>query len=266
MTLAGFLEQHPYRGSLLFLLIMIFVLVAAGGVSGFLALGTLEQLAAGDLLLAATGMLLLSRLGWWDRAGYSRWIRLRHVPLFLFPVAVALLPLANGIVVTEPVAILGFLGLTLAIGFAEETFFRGLILSTLEPAGIFRAAAVSALLFAVPHLLNALAGVWDLAFTAADMIAAFGIGVTFAALRFRTGSILPLIGLHALFDFSSLLSLGGIVIHAQTLPSLFGSGVAGLIFVAYGFFLLRKVPAAEERKTIQGPVPDLSMAADPGHL
>ena len=112
-----------------------------------------------------------------------------------------------------------FAALTLIVGFAEETFFRGLILTTLLPTGAIRAVILSSLLFAAPHLLNIIGGLWDPAFTLVDSIAAFGLGITFAAIRLRTGSIWPVIGIHAFFDFTSLVSLGGITVTAQSLQS-----------------------------------------------
>ena len=202
-------------------------------------MGTLVQVALGDLILAAIGVALLMRLDWWEKAGYTTGIRLKHAPLIILPLAFALLPLGTGIQVTAPAAILAFAALTLIVGFAEETFFRGLILTSLLPAGALRAVVLSSLLFAAPHLLNIIGGLWDPAFTIVDSIAAFGLGITFAAIRLRTGSIWPVIGIHALFDFTSLIALGGITVTSQSLQSLVTSVCIGIVFIAYGLFLLR---------------------------
>jgi membrane protease YdiL (CAAX protease family) len=103
-----------------------------------------------------------------------------------------------------------------------------------------RAVFLSSFLFAAPHLLNVLGGTWDPSFTVIDSFAAFGLGITFAAIRLRTGSIWPLIGIHGLFDFCSLVSLGTIIVPAQSLQSLVTSVIVGFVFIAYGLFLLRK--------------------------
>ena len=142
---------------------------------------------------------------------------------------------------TAPVIILAFAALTLVVGFAEETYFRGLILTSLLPTGVIRAALISSFFFAAPHLLNNLGGTWDPAFTVVDSIAAFGLGITFVALRLRAGSIWPLVGIHTLFDFTSLVALGGVEVHAQSLQLLVSSVIVGMAFVAYGLFLLRGV-------------------------
>jgi len=141
--------------------------------------------------------------------------------------------------VTAPLAIIAFAALTLVVGFAEETWFRGLILTTLLPTGTIRAVIMSSFFFAAPHLLNMIGGTWDPAFTVVDSIAAFGLGITFAAIRLRTGSIWPLVGIHALFDFTSLISLGGVNVPAQSPRVLLTSVFIGILFVGYGLFLLR---------------------------
>lgn len=239
MRLASFTSLHPYRSSIGFLLIAVAVVIGVGMVNRLFLMGTLVQVALGDLILAITGTVLLTRLGWWEKAGYIAGFRLKQTPIVVLPLAFALLSLGTGIRVTAPTAVLAFAGLTLIIGFAEETFFRGLIFTTLLPTGTTRAVILSSALFAAPHLLNIIGGLWDPAFTLVDSIAAFGLGVTFAAIRLRTGSIWPVIGIHAFFDFTSLVSLGGITVTAQSLQSLVTSVCIGILFVAYGLFLLR---------------------------
>ncbi|MGB8220502.1 MAG: CPBP family intramembrane glutamic endopeptidase [Methanoregula sp.] len=239
MTLAGFVHEHPYRSSFGFLLVVTVVVLIVGLLNERFLMGSLVQVAVVDLLLAIIGIFLLTRLNWWGTAGYTAGIRLSHVPLFILPVTVGLVSLGQGIRVTAPLVILAFAALTLLVGFAEETFFRGLILTSLLPAGTIRAVALSSFFFAAPHLLNVIGGTWDPAFTIVDSIAAFGLGVTFAAIRLRTGSIWPLVGIHALFDFTSLVALGGVEVPAQSPQTLLASVVVGIVFVLYGLFLLR---------------------------
>ena len=239
MAIPGYSRNHPYRSSVELLLIVIVVIVLFGAIHAIFQLESLVQIAAADLILSLIGIFLLARLGWWRNAGYTAGIRLAQVPLLILPCAIALLSLAQGVQVTAPVTILGFAALTLLIGFTEETWFRGLIFNTLLPAGTIRAVIISSFLFAAPHLLNAIGGVWDPVFTIVDAVAAFGLGITFAALRLRTGSIWPLVGLHALFDFTALISVGGIEIPAQSPGVLVSSVFIGLVFVVYGLYLLK---------------------------
>jgi hypothetical protein len=240
MTTGHFTAQHPYLSALGFLCIVVCVVLGIGAINEVFLMGSLVQVAVVDSVLTLTGIFLVARLGWWEKAGYTTGIRWAEVPLFVLPGAVALLSLSGGIRVTAPATVLACAVLTLVVGFAEETYFRGLILSALLPTGVLRAALISAVLFAAPHLLNAIGGTWDPAFTVVDSIAAFGLGLTFAALRLRTGSLWPLVGIHALFDFTSLVALGGVEVHAQSVELLVSSVIVGMIFAAYGLFLLRK--------------------------
>lgn len=239
MTLSGYPAEHPYRTVAGILLAIVFVVLATGVLNVLVVMGNLVQLALEEFLFAAIGIFLLARFGWWGRAGYTTGIRREYLLLLILPAAVALLSLGEGIRVTAPLAVLAFAGLTLLVGFAEETIFRGLIFTTLLPTGTIPAVFMSSLFFAAPHLLNIVGGIWNPAFAVADSVTAFGIGITFAAIRLRTGSIWPLVGLHALFDFCSLIVLGGIDVKAQSAQSLFTSVFFGVVFVVYGLFLLR---------------------------
>jgi uncharacterized protein len=240
MTLAQYTRDHPYRSSAGFLFLIILIVITSGIFHTAFRIEALFQIAIADLALSVIGIILINRLGWWGNAGYRTGIRFVQVPLFILPIAIAMLSLAEGIRVTTPIAVIGFALLAVLIGVAEETFFRGLILTTLLPKGTIPAIVISSFLFAAPHLLNAVGGLWDLTFTLVDTFAAFGVGVTFAALCLRTGSIWPVIGLHALFDFTAFISLGGIEIQTQSTAVILTSVIAGIILVVYGFFLLRR--------------------------
>jgi hypothetical protein len=241
MTLERFTTSHPFLSAFGFLVIVVTIVLGIGAVNEVFLMGSLIQVAVVDSVLAVTGIFFVFRLCWWKKAGYTAGIRWADVPLFVLPGAVALLSLSGGIRVTGSVTVLAFAVLTLVVGFAEETWFRGLILTALLPLGILRAAVISAFFFAAPHLLNSLGGTWDLTFTMVDTVAAFGLGLTFAALRLRTESIWPLVGIHTLFDFTSLVAVGGVEVHAQSLQVLISSVIVGAVFAAYGLFLLRGV-------------------------
>jgi membrane protease YdiL (CAAX protease family) len=248
MTPEPFTIRHPYFSAVGFLVIVVGVVFGFGALNEFFLMNTVEQVALGDLVLAIIGIFLVIRLRWWAKAGFTKGIKRADAPLFILPAAVSLLSLSGGIRVSSVVTLLTFTVVTLVIGFAEETYFRGLILTSLLPTGVFRAAIISSFFFAAPHLLNTIGGVWDPSFAIVDSVAAFGLGFTFAALRMRTESIWPLIGIHALFDFTSLITLGGLAVPTQSSQVLITSVIVGIGFTAYGIFLLRgsKIKVAEQ--------------------
>ena len=145
MKTERFTTQYPYLSATGFLVIVVCVVLGIGAINEVFLMGSLVQVAVVDSVLALTGIFLVSRLGWWEKAGYTTGIQWADVPLFILPGVVALLSLSGGSQVTAPVTILAFAALTLVVGFAEETYFRGLILTSLLPTGVIRAAMVELL-------------------------------------------------------------------------------------------------------------------------
>ena len=127
--------RNPY----FFALILLGIFILGGAVGGVLhtvsAFSLIVQVAASDFVLAVIGMLLLYRLNWWQKAGYASLIQARDLPLLILPFIVALLSLSDGIAVTSPLLVVGFALFALLVGFTEETFFRGLMLTGLLPTG-----------------------------------------------------------------------------------------------------------------------------------
>jgi membrane protease YdiL (CAAX protease family) len=246
-----FVARYPYRSALSFWLLFFLLNIPAGVIGLILTLNPLILVVVADTLVGITGILLVLGLLWWKRAGFSTPGDYHDLILYLLPIGIALISVVEGVTIPAPSMILLFIVFSLVVGFAEETFFRGLILPTLLPVGIWRAVLISAILFAVPHLLNAVGGIWDPLFTVADSVAAFGIGIAFAALLIRTGSIWPLIGIHAFVNFTALLSLGSLSIPAQSTGQLAVTLVVGIMMTIYGVYLLRpgtpvRLPAAVE--------------------
>ena len=124
----------------------------------------------------------------------------------------------------------------------EEAIFRGLILRTLLPQGLLRAAVLSSMIFALVHLLN-LAGGANLAATILQVIVAFLMGLAFVTPLAITRNIWPLVFIHALNNFGGYLAIGGILDTAITSqsPSL-GQAVNSLlipfVLAIYSLWLL----------------------------
>jgi membrane protease YdiL (CAAX protease family) len=231
--------RQPLGGAIYFLILFLLVGTLAGVFGIFLTKNTLTLVAITEGTAGIAGILLIIRLGWLRRAGYGTAGRLRDTPLYILPAGIALLSFTEGIPEVSARNTVYFLIVALIIGFSEETFFRGLIFQSLIPLGVLKTVLISSVLFALPHLFNALSGAWDPAFTLADSFAAFGIGVAFAAILFRTGTIWPVIGIHALTDFTALLSTGTIFVTGQSALDLMAVAGTGLLAMVYGLFLVR---------------------------
>jgi membrane protease YdiL (CAAX protease family) len=202
---------------------------------------------------------LLASLAWWRRAGIATIPRARALlpllPLLLFP---ALQALAFKLGTRDVVTILIIVEAAIAAGVTEEAVFRGVILRALEPLGRFLAAGLSAALFGLVHLVNLAAGADPLA-TAAQIIGAVGLGFAFAAAVFATGSIWPVIAVHAGMDLLGMLTAADVVNRqapATAWQTLVVETVIAALFAGYGWWLLRRTTrqAAQPFKTDAAPV------------
>jgi membrane protease YdiL (CAAX protease family) len=210
MGLQQYLNEHPLSGAFIFWIVFISVTIISGTIRFVQNASPIAQISSAYSVLMVVGILLIVRLRWWRETGFTTIGKRDDLLLYILPLIVAFLSVPSGVKVNDPSTLALIAGFTFLVGFTEETFFRGLILNTLRPLGPMRAASISALLFGLPHLLNAISGVWDPMFTLVDSLAAIGIGVTFASLFIRTKTIWPLIGLHALIDFTALITQGGL--------------------------------------------------------
>ncbi len=220
--------------------VVVFVLQRITGIpytdlgksGGDLFLGAGVSLIVGTILLAITTGLL----GWWrpalfDRARSARW------PIVV-PALMAVCLVLNLVSTDWGSYDIGFLAASIVlilVGFTEEMATRGLLIVALRS----RLAEVwvwfvSTALFAIMHLINALAG-QPLGPTLQQVGAAFLGGTILYILRRTTGTLIWAMVLHGLWDFSTfavghgtpgpLAPVGGLLY--------LGVGVLGLIVVAF---------------------------------
>lgn len=252
------LTRRPY----LFALLLLAVITAIN--LGFLAGATERggtQPAQVELFAEVTVALLLVAVIVFLRA--RDWVGLRalrsvkELRLYWIPV-VPLFPILGAVAVglssmsLADIAVL--LLLACLIGFVEEVAFRGLILRALAARGAWRAAVVSAVLFGLMHLQNLAFGA-DLVATLLQVLYASAMGFGFAAVTLRTGSLWPLIVVHALIDFAAFVTSGG---PAQVDLTAADVGVYLLYiatFTGYGIYLMRTHPAVSDSTAQVAPGP-----------
>ncbi len=236
--MSSFPHRHPYLFIALLEAAVIGVYGAAGLAAHVFRLTILEVYALANAILAVMAALLLSGLGWWRRVGFrapASWGDLGYYVLPFLPVLVNLVP---GLAVAGWGPLLAVLGVTLAVGFVEESLYRGLMLEALKPRGVWRAALITALLFGLTHAMNVLSGVQfgdDMAlvtYTAA-------IGFAYAALVLRKGLLWPLMLAHATIDLTNLLQKPGLVLSPAL--NLVIALCTAVIFALYGLYVMREV-------------------------
>ena len=198
------------------------------------------------LALAAAITVLLAATGGWRGAGFSA--RVAQPRLLVVPAAIALAPLIGGVQLPGAGMLAVFVLGYAVTGFFEEALFRGLILGVLRPAGVWPAVWISSALFAAAHLPNMLFGQAP-AITVAQAVGTSCFGVGYAAVRLRTGSVLPLMVLHFLTDL--LLRMDALPVWAHWTVMVGGD----ILLLLYGLILLRQAarpdgdPAATRRPT-----------------
>ncbi len=187
-------------------------------------------------LATVLAVVLLARLGWWREAGFNEPSRWRNLHLLLFPLLVGALGLLGGIRSLEPAllapALLGMLVAT----FGEEALYRGVLWRALAPkTEVIQVVVRTSLLYGALELGRlASAGPWPEAVYLT--VLATCAGFTYAALRWRTASIWPVILLHFVFNVAGEVAAPGSLPYLRPLLAL----ATPLILLGYSLFLLRK--------------------------
>ncbi len=200
-----------------------------------------------ETILALMVLYYIRRYASWPEAGYGpfSWRRsLWMVPL-LIPALIYAGYLLSAIASAKPSG-LEFLGvaavalMTLMVGFAEETTFRGILLrGEMAYRNVFVAMLVSAIGFSLLHSVNVFAGM-----APAEMLSQLRgtlvVGLCLAPLALLTGNLLPLVIWHFLWDFSGLVLTQVPVersnmlfesLHLTVIPLQYVMGVAGWVAV-----------------------------------
>ena len=89
------------------------------------------------------------------------------------------------------------------VGFLEEVIFRGLLFRSMQKDGLVSAIIVSSVTFGFGHIVNLLNGA-DFVPTLLQTLYATSIGYLFTMLFYRTGTLLPCIVTHGIFNSLSV--------------------------------------------------------------
>ena len=110
--------------------------------------------------------------------------------------------------------------LTALVGFGEELLFRGILLrAALRRLHVAHAMLLSAMLFGMFHLINALAG-QSVGTTGQQIIFAFFVGFAMAPIALRIRNLWPLIIWHWLWNLAVFISQAFDILHPLTLPGM----------------------------------------------
>lgn len=130
---------------------------------------------------------------------------------------------------------------TVAVGFAEEIYFRSLILKTLEGEGVKKAIIISSVIFGITHLGN-LAGGANLSYTIIQVVFAFAFGIVFAEIFYLTKSLIPVILWHFLHD-----AFGYIQKQPDINGTILFAGIQTVILVVYALYMWKMIKDGKEK-------------------
>lgn len=216
------LRENPLLSSLLVLSLYagIFILpalfVQSGpeqhGISG--VDGAISQWPV-QLVFSVIFIIIVSLLGWWGKIGFRNINKggLKYLlPPFLLALSLLIFLNMNArpdhwfLGFDNMKQLLSMILVMLALGFTEETMFRGILFHGLETRFTPLITVMgSAVIFGLFHFVNLLvgAGFYD---TAYQVLHAAAAGFMYASLRLRLGAIWPVMLFHGFWDFSLLLS------------------------------------------------------------
>ena len=187
---------------------------------------------------------ILTRLGWWQRAGFTS-PRDWRAPQVAVPLILILaLPVvglsARGTLAMTTLVFglqLTFMGINV---FMEEATYRGLVLEALASFTVYRRVLISSVLFGFSHIDNLFLPGADELGVAYQIFEAMLIGVLLAAARLRMKSIWPVMAVHAAYNFLLILAFGHAFPVAPTLPGFAVDTTVNVTRAVTGLFLLRR--------------------------
>lgn len=247
--------NHPYLALILMPLMGLFFELLIAGVlpSVFPEAAEKYHLDAVGVIIAAVVCLLIFK-GWFkgEFTGCLSFKNLKTGLLLLVPTLVFIIINLTEIHYSELTVkdILVAFFVSLAPGLSEEVNFRGLSGSNymrVHPDGrrLPLIAALLGLIFGASHLMNLTADA-ALDKTLLQLFYAAGVGILYAAVFFRTGSLIPGIISHWAVDFTSFMTPGSS--GALSTSDIIRGIALGTVMAAFGFWFIRKAKREEIAK------------------
>lgn len=206
MKRIAFAEQHPVWFVFILEVVIIFVYLLTGTLASIMKLSNTALYGMANVSLAVIAVVLISWMGWWRKIGFRSLVSNHDWVYFLIPLVPIIINLIPGIQIISFRHLLVILFVTLSVGFVEEAYFRGLMLTALKSSNAWMAILVTSLLFGLTHALNVLAGKSPIE-AVAQVLYALAIGLAFSALVIKKGVIWPLMIAHFLIDFFNFLQV-----------------------------------------------------------
>ncbi len=192
------------------------------------------------LLMSAVLLVFIKRNGLSEKYGLckpkvSAKEMLYYVPLALLILANVMFGIRLNVSVGEAVL---YMLTMLCVGFLEEIIFRGMLFKAMAKDGLKSAVIVSALTFGIGHIINLFNGSGaELIPNLLQVIYAVAAGFMFVMIFLKSGSLIPCIALHGVFNALSIFAdEGSLTVRDRIISCVFLVAVSGIYggYLAYG--------------------------------
>lgn len=169
-------------------------------------------------------------------------VPLRRMLWYLPLIVVSTSNLWHGVAVNmQLAACLCYMVSMLCVGFLEEILFRGFLFNAIRRDSEWQAVVITSLTFGLGHILNLVNGSGAATFeTICQIFFAVGMGLLFAAVISRGGSLWPCICAHSAIDvLSTFANEAGLTPQWRLILGTVEMAIA----LPYAIYLLRRLPA-----------------------
>ena len=174
-----------------------------------------------------------------EKYGLSGWAENNRAMLWFLPLwLITTLNLWGGVTPRFPMPGQLFVVVSMAfVGFAEELIFRGFLFKAmLKDGNVKTAVIVSSVTFGLGHILNLFTG-HELAETLVQVVFAVAYGFLVTMAFYKSGSLLPCILSHSLFDIFAEFASRDV----SPVLNWAGYGVMVVVTVLYCLYLIKRV-------------------------
>lgn len=161
---------------------------------------------------------------------------LYYIPLFIMLLANVMFGVKVNLSVGETVL---YMITMMCVGFLEEVIFRGLLFKAMSEAGLKSAVTVSSVTFGIGHIINLFNGSGaELLPNLLQVVYAVAAGFMFVMIFLKSGSLIPCIVIHGVFNAVSVfIDEGAITESDRIISCIFLVLVSGI----YGGYLALKI-------------------------
>lgn len=200
-------SKKESRFALICIVVYVVVMSICEGITDKIGIQGIVTAPVG-IILAGVLYYIISRNNRLQYYGFNSLKNIRYGKvLYLLPfIVLATVNLWRGPVLNcSPFELILYVIFMMAVGFLEETIFRGLLLKSLMHQGTIFAVVISSVTFGMGHIVNLLNGA-ELLPTLMQLVYAVSIGFMLSAFVVRVKNIIPCILFHGVFNAMSIFS------------------------------------------------------------